>query len=61
MAGNQTLFVSREEVEQAWSWIDGVAEAWREAGMQPLPYPAGSWGPAEAERFIERAGRHWHD
>jgi glucose-6-phosphate 1-dehydrogenase len=61
IAGNQTLFVSREEVEQAWTWIDGVAEAWREADMAPLPYAAGSWGPAEAQGFIEAAGRRWHD
>jgi len=59
--GNSTLFVRRDEVEEAWRWIDGVAEAWREAGLTPKPYAAGSWGPSGAFALIERAGRDWHD
>jgi len=61
IAGNSTLFVRRDEVEAAWRWVDGVADAWREAGMAPKPYAAGSWGPAGAFALIERAGRAWHD
>jgi glucose-6-phosphate 1-dehydrogenase len=61
MSGIQTLFVGRGEVEEAWSWIDGIAEAWAETKMPPLPYAAGAWGPAEARGFIESAGRHWND
>ena len=59
--GVSTLFVRRDEVEEAWSWVDGVAEAWREAGLTPRPYAAGSWGPAGAFALIERSGRAWHD
>ncbi|HEX5377286.1 MAG TPA: glucose-6-phosphate dehydrogenase [Phenylobacterium sp.] len=59
--GNSTLFVRRDEVEQAWTWIDGVAAAWAEAGMAPKPYAAGSWGPAGAFALIERSERAWHD
>jgi len=59
--GNSTLFVRRDEVEEAWRWIDGVADAWREAGLTPKPYAAGSWGPAGAFALIERAGRAWYD
>jgi glucose-6-phosphate 1-dehydrogenase len=59
--GNSTLFVRRDEVEQAWHWIDGVADAWAEAGMAPKPYAAGSWGPAGAFALIERSERVWHD
>jgi glucose-6-phosphate 1-dehydrogenase len=59
--GNRTLFVRRDEVEAAWRWIDGIAEAWREAGMTPKPYAAGGWGPAGAFALIERAGRAWSD
>ncbi len=61
ITGNSTLFVRRDEVEEAWRWIDGVADAWREAGLAPKPYAAGSWGPAGAFAVIERAGRAWHD
>lgn len=59
--GNSALFVRRDEVEQAWRWVDGVAEAWAEAGMAPEPYAPGSWGPAGAFALIERAGRAWYD
>ena len=58
--GNSTLFVRRDEVEEAWRWIDGVADAWAEAGMAPKPYAAGSWGPAGAFALIERSGRAWY-
>lgn len=59
--GNSTLFVRRDEVEEAWRWVDGVATSWREAGLTPKPYAAGSWGPAGAFALIERAGRAWYD
>jgi glucose-6-phosphate 1-dehydrogenase len=59
--GNSTLFVRRDEVEEAWRWVDGVAAAWRDAGLAPKPYAAGSWGPAGSFALIERAGRAWYD
>ena len=59
--GITTLFVRRDEVEQAWAWIDGVADAWSEAGMTPKPYAAGTWGPAGAFALIERFGRVWYE
>jgi len=59
--GVTTLFVRRDEVEQAWSWIDGVADAWAEASMAPKPYAAGTWGPAGAFALIERFGQVWYE
>ncbi len=59
--GVTTLFVRRDEVEQAWGWIDGVADAWAEAGQMPKPYAAGTWGPAGAFALIERFGRAWYE
>jgi glucose-6-phosphate 1-dehydrogenase len=61
MHGNSTLFVRRDEVEEAWRWVDGVADAWAEAGIQPKPYAAGSWGPSGAFALIERSERAWLD
>ena len=61
LRGDRTLFVRRDEVEQAWTFVDGVASAWAEAGMRPRPYPAGSWGPSGAFALIERGGRTWND
>jgi glucose-6-phosphate 1-dehydrogenase len=61
IAGDATLFVRRDEVEEAWRWVDGVAQAWSDAGQAPKPYAAGSWGPSGAFALIERYGRAWSE
>jgi glucose-6-phosphate 1-dehydrogenase len=59
MQANQTLFIRRDEVEQAWTWIDSIQDAWRALGESPKPYPAGSWGPAASVAMLSRDGREW--
>jgi glucose-6-phosphate 1-dehydrogenase len=59
--GNQTLFMRRDEVEAAWSWIDPVLEAWAASPELPKPYTSGTWGPSAAVALIERDGRTWYD
>ena len=58
---NQTLFVRRDEVEAAWSWVDKIQDGWQKLDQRAIPYPAGSWGPLEARDLIARDGRSWHD
>lgn len=52
LRGRLTLFTHRDEIDAAWAWIDPILEAWREGGEPPLPYAAGSAGPAPAGRFL---------
>ena len=59
--GNGTLFVRRDETEAAWAWVDGIFNAWKQAGMTPKNYPAGTWGPASAVALIERHGHSWRE
>ena len=59
--GNPTLFMRRDEVEAAWSWLDGTIRGWEEGSEAPKPYMAGSWGPTAATALIERDGRTWHE
>ncbi len=61
MSGDATLFARRDEVEAAWSFIDPIEEAWHAPkGSPPLyEYPAGSWGPGEADELLERDGHAW--
>ena len=60
MAGDATLFMRRDAVEAAWRWVMPIVERWADRRKDPLPiYPAGEWGPAEAERLIESTGRRW--
>lgn len=59
--GNQTLFMRRDEVEAAWSWIDPILQGWSDNQQQPQGYTAGTWGPSASIALIERDGRTWHD
>jgi len=60
LAGDSTLFVRRDEAEQAWKWVDEVSDAWRGAAFKPRYYDAGTWGPVEADLLLERDGRAWN-
>ncbi|MDJ1157043.1 glucose-6-phosphate dehydrogenase [Chelatococcus sp. SYSU_G07232] len=57
--GDQTLFMRRDEVEAAWSWIDPIVEGWHEYYAVPHRYQAGGWGPSQSIGMIEREGRSW--
>ncbi|MDZ7269656.1 MAG: glucose-6-phosphate dehydrogenase [candidate division KSB1 bacterium] len=60
MLGDSTLFTRRDEVEASWQFVTPILEAWQERNDQPLPqYQAGTWGPPQAETFIESEGRRW--
>ncbi|HYB12809.1 MAG TPA: glucose-6-phosphate dehydrogenase, partial [Myxococcota bacterium] len=60
MAGDATLFMRRDAVEASWMWVNNLLEAWQERATRWLPqYPAGSWGPLEAEKLIGADGRRW--
>ena len=61
MAGDATLFARRDEVENAWAFIDRVEHAWHKSSTPPplAFYPSGSWGPKEADDLLERDGRAW--
>ena len=43
--GDRTLFVRRDELEQAWTWIDQIHAAYKASGRPVVPYPAGSNSP----------------
>jgi len=60
LAGDSTLFVRRDEAEQAWKWVDEVSEAWAEGEVRPQEYAAGTWGPEAAAALLARTGREWN-
>ncbi|MDQ6625372.1 MAG: glucose-6-phosphate dehydrogenase [Verrucomicrobiota bacterium] len=61
MSGDATLFARRDEVEQAWAFVDAIEEAWHSGKNAPelFEYPAGSWGPDAADNLLAREGRSW--
>ncbi len=61
LRGNPTLFLCREEIEQAWRWVDSIHSAWTNNHIKPKPYPAGSWGPIASVALLARDGRAWEE
>jgi glucose-6-phosphate 1-dehydrogenase len=58
LIGDPPLFPRQEEVELSWQILDPVEEYWEKHGA-PASYPAGSWGPKEADEMMARDGRAW--
>ncbi len=54
MDGDHTLFARGDGVERAWTVVQPVLDAMPQICL----YPAGSWGPPEADELI--APRKWH-
>jgi glucose-6-phosphate 1-dehydrogenase len=58
--GDATLFPRTEEVLVAWKFLTPVIEAWKNEHEVPLHgYPAGSWGPREADDLIQDKEITW--
>jgi glucose-6-phosphate 1-dehydrogenase len=60
MLGDQTLFARQDWQELSWKLLDPLLSFWTEQKEKGLYfYPAGSWGPPEAEALLTRDGRNW--
>lgn len=61
IAGDATLFARRDEVEEAWKFIDHIEHAWHETENPPpmAEFVAGSWGPKEADQLLAQDGNQW--
>jgi len=57
--GDPTLFTRSDEVEAAWAFVGPVIEGCRGRPTKLPVYPAGSWGPQEADALIGADGRAW--
>lgn len=59
LLGDPTLFIRTDEVEQAWRIVQPLLDAWAEDRTPPAGYDAGTWGPPEADRLLEKSGHRW--
>jgi glucose-6-phosphate 1-dehydrogenase len=68
--GDGTLFIRRDEIEVAWERVTRILDSWQQQeaaaaqAQQPLAlptYPAGSWGPLEADTLLTQDGRYWRN
>ncbi len=62
MDGDHTLFISAQFVEKSWEFVQGILDSWKDDARVPIvEYPAGGWGPKEADDLIRSVGRTWHE
>ena len=62
MSGDATLFIRRDEVEQAWEIVDSIRAGWEGIGLDEREfYAAGSWGPQLAHELLARSGHAWRE
>ena len=60
MKGDATLFARTEEVLEAWKFLSPVIDCWKNDKDVPLfGYPAGTWGPENADNLIEDKKMTW--
>ncbi len=53
LAGDPSLFASRDEIELAWRYLTPILKFWSEQAPPAFPnYAAGSWGPIEGKDFF---------
>jgi glucose-6-phosphate 1-dehydrogenase len=60
MTGDSTLFHRADIIEQGWKIVTPILDEWEHNTQLPVPiYPAGTWGPREADELLERDGHRW--
>lgn len=58
-SGDSSYFTKWEEIELAWGYVDKIAATWEKNKKKLKLYPAGSWGPKEAQQLLEKDGFRW--
>ena len=59
LSGDGTLFTRSDEVEYAWRFVGSILDGWAQQPPETVAsYPAGTWGPAEADTLL-RDGAVW--
>ncbi len=59
--GDQSLFTHWQEIKHSWQFIDNVKKSAEKADIPIISYDAGTRGPIEADRLLEKDGRGWWD
>ncbi len=59
--GDHSLFLRYDEVSWAWKVVDPILKTWSMERDFIHTYPAGSWGPGEANRLFEREYQCWRN
>jgi glucose-6-phosphate 1-dehydrogenase len=61
LEGDATSFMRTDQIEMAWKIVMPILNAWKKApGKQLQFYPAGSWGPAAADKLLKPYAKTWY-
>ncbi len=58
---DHSLFLRYDEIKWAWDVMDPVLKVWSTERDYIHTYPAGSWGPQEANRVFDREDQYWRN
>ncbi|RYF73673.1 MAG: glucose-6-phosphate dehydrogenase, partial [Cytophagaceae bacterium] len=61
MAGDATLFMRADQVDEAWQIVMPILDQWAaqtDPAAMPI-YEPGSWGPDQSTAMIEKNGFNW--
>ncbi len=59
LLGDATLFLRGDEIEASWAFADALHHGWKENAAPLLEYPAGTWGPEEANDLFHGCEGGW--
>jgi glucose-6-phosphate 1-dehydrogenase len=60
MNGDHLLFNNASMVETEWALVQPILDVWGALFPRAFPnYPAGTWGPPEADTLLQQDGRNW--
>ena len=60
LCGDPTLFKRADTIEAGWALVEPILDVW--SALPPRDfgnYPAGTWGPPEADALMHDEGRSW--
>lgn len=57
--GDPSLFPQAKDIEASWRFVQPILNLLADPETHPLPYVAGSWGPAAFEKLLTDDGRTW--
>ena len=60
LEGDATQFMRADQIEWAWKVVMPILDAWKKSPKKGLRfYPAGTWGPAEADALLKPFAKEW--
>ena len=59
--GDRSLFLRYDEVQGAWQVVDPILKVWAVERDFIHTYPAGTWGPREANRLFDKEAHAWRN